>query len=444
MNALPSRRVAGLALLLPILFGSFCCGDAKEWQPPEELISTWFARAEVFAPFKKDEYPSRNPEDWIPISMTIHADGSVDGSIGNVRLSGCRIEKNRGWLGKKLNLKTDYIIRGGTLEGGIVAGDQERSRKFTIPFNIVDGRLKGSFMVLRSWKSPLPMFPRLALEKATRDQPDNPALSSLIEAERSFAKTSLEKGIRETFLTFLADEAIVFRPHAVSGKKWYQDRPASSGVLSWEPAFADVAASGDFGYTTGPWEYKQARTDSQSVAFGHFVSVWKKQANGEWRVVIDVGIEHAHPANRPAKVETAAKRIKAEAELAGGTNVSAERENLLQTDREFSNRSAANGFVSAFQMFAANDVRLYRPQLLPVVGKETARSALSEKPCRLTWQPIAGDVSVSGDLGYTYGTSTCESGEATHRSSYMRIWRKEAGGWRVVLDIENPWPDKEK
>ncbi len=192
MNALPSRRVAGLALLLPILFGSFCYGDAKEWQPPEELVGTWSARAEVFAPFKKDEYPSRNPDDWIPISLTIQADGLVDGSIGNARFSGCWIENNRGWLGKKLNLKTDYIIRGGALEGGIVAADLERSRKFTIPCNIVDGKLKGSFMVLKSWHSPLPMFPRLVLEKGTSDQADDPALRSLIEAERSFAKIFLE------------------------------------------------------------------------------------------------------------------------------------------------------------------------------------------------------------------------------------------------------------
>jgi|GEM_PF-97396 len=308
--------------------------------------------------------------------------------------------------------------------------------------SISDGKIKGSFVALRSCKSPLPASPRMVVEKGTTDSSNNPTLSSLLEAERSFAKMSLEKGIRESFLTFFADEAIVFRPHAVSGKKWYQERPASLGVLSWEPAFADVASSGDFGYTTGPWEYKQAKTDSQPIAFGHFVSVWKKQTNGDWRVVFDDGIEHSRPEHRLTRVETSHKQVKAESEDAPTSDVTTERQNLLMADQEFSNRSAVNGFVPAFGYYAADDVRLYRSDLFPIVGKESAQEALSEKPCLLTWQPIAGDVSISGDLGYTYGTADCQSDEATRRSSYMRIWRKEVEGWRVVLDIHHPWPDK--
>ncbi len=343
MNGLLSYRAAGLALLLPILFGCCSCVEAKGWQPPEELVSSWFAHAQVFALDMKGEYPSLNPGNWIPISLTMQADG------------------------------------------------------------LVDGKLRGRITVLRSWQPPLPMFPGFALEKGTSDQPDHPALDSLVEAERAFAQTCQEKGIRESFLAFLADEAMVFRPHAVSGRKWYQERPASSGVLSWEPSFADVAASGDFGYTTGPWEYKQARTDSQSVAFGHFVSVWKKQANGEWRVVIDEGIDHPQAAARPTKVETSSKPSAAKVVDGRIEDVAAERQKLLKTDQQFSDRSAANGTVTAFGFYVASDVRLCRHGSLPFVEKEAAQAILSEKPCRLAWQPIAGDLSASGDLGYTYG-----------------------------------------
>ncbi len=43
----------------------------------------------------------------------------------------------------------------------------------------------------------------------------SPALASLAEAERAFAKTSVEKGTREAFITFFADDGINFEPHPV-------------------------------------------------------------------------------------------------------------------------------------------------------------------------------------------------------------------------------------
>jgi hypothetical protein len=65
--------------------------------------------------------------------------------------------------------------------------------------------------------------------------------------------------------------AVVFRPMAVNGKQWYQQRPPSPGRLSWEPIYADISAAGDMGYTTGPWEFRKNSTDAEAVAFG---GVW--------------------------------------------------------------------------------------------------------------------------------------------------------------------------
>ena len=115
----------------------------SEWRPPDLLAGTWSGRVEVFAPFKKGEYPSTHPEDWIELRVQIRVDGRVDGQIGKAKLVGCQVRKNRGWLGRKLNIKTDYIICGGVLEGRVVPEDTETRRHFTIPFNIVDGKLNG-------------------------------------------------------------------------------------------------------------------------------------------------------------------------------------------------------------------------------------------------------------------------------------------------------------
>ena len=81
--------------------------------------------------------------------------------------------------------------------------------------------------------------------------------ASLIEAERAFSKTSEEKGIREAFLTWLAPDAIVFRPAPVEGRPVYEKMdPADPAVLTWEPEFAEIASSGELGYTTGPYRIK--------------------------------------------------------------------------------------------------------------------------------------------------------------------------------------------
>ncbi|MGH9424802.1 MAG: YybH family protein, partial [Terriglobia bacterium] len=118
---------------------------------------------------------------------------------------------------------------------------------------------------------------------------DNPHWTSLIEAERAFAATSLAKGTRAAFLEFLAEDSVLFRPGPIPGKKWIEEHPAPSTFLTWEPAFADVAQSGDLGYTTGPWEIRPTGPKDKPTAYGHFVSVWKRQTDGLWKVVVDLG-----------------------------------------------------------------------------------------------------------------------------------------------------------
>lgn len=99
----------------------------------------------------------------------------------------------------------------------------------------------------------------------------NSALQSMVETERAFARMSEEQGIRPSFMAFIADDGVLFRPTAVKGKKWMTENPLSPSekrpLLSWQPTFADIALMGDMGYTTGPWEYKADIHDAKPVAF---------------------------------------------------------------------------------------------------------------------------------------------------------------------------------
>jgi ketosteroid isomerase-like protein len=273
----------------------------------------------------------------------------------------------------------------------------------------------------------------------------NSALRSMVDTERAFARMSEEQGIRPSFIAFIADDGILFRPTAVKGKQWMTEHPLPPSdkrpLLSWYPTIAGMARQGDMGYTTGPWEYKNDIHDAKPVAWGHFLTVWKKQADGLWKFAIDLGISNPPPAEAAAPWQLP-KNYKAPKTMKGIWSFSTSK--LLARDRGFSKASAMVGAKAAFVSYAARDVRVYRDEKFPFVGQEMAVAALPARPNVWTWEPASGDVSISDDLGYTYGTYKIESNVSTPKiietGNYFRIWTKQGGVWKVLFDLTNPIP----
>lgn len=274
---------------------------------------------------------------------------------------------------------------------------------------------------------------------------------ALAAAERAFAKLAEEKGVRDAFLAYLADDAVLFRPRAVPGKEWVSSHPSPPIRLSWRPAFVEVAAAGDLGYTTGPYEVRGTRADDTAVSHGWFVTIWKKQPDSAWRVALDVGTPNPGAPPPPATGAAAAGlEHGGRREPRGGAaavDLAAARASLLEADRAFAKASLVQGTRPAYLAWLAPEARFYRDGSLPLVGKETIRRALSAsgRPEVLTWEPARADVSRSGDLGYTYGISGVKEdgpeGMTSNLGNYLRIWEKQSDlSWRVVLDWLQPLP----
>jgi ketosteroid isomerase-like protein len=281
------------------------------------------------------------------------------------------------------------------------------------------------------------------VQKPTTESP----LHSMVATERAFSQASAVKGTRDSFLMFIAEDGILFRPSAVLGKKWLLEHPVplveNRPLLSWQPTFAYMAAAGDMGYTFGPWEYKPNINDQKPSAFGHFITMWKKQADGAWRFAIDLGVSHPRSATPP--VPWAPAPIPKTTTNLASVPVAASREALLNRDREFSQESAKQGTVAAFTKFVAEEVRLFRNHHFPFVGKGDITAALEESNGVLTWQPESADASRSGDLGFTYGRYEVKNeGVLKAKGNYMRFWKKLDGVWQVVVDVEDPLPLTEK
>ena len=255
-------------------------------------------------------------------------------------------------------------------------------------------------------------------------------LNALIETERAFARLSVAGGTRDAFLANLDNNSIIFRPQAVPGKLWMEKNPPPTSQLTWQPAFADIAKSADLGYTTGPWEIRRTPQDAPA-GFGHYVTVWKKQPDGAWKIAIDIGISHAASA-KPASVES--PRIGSDVEQRHPENeIQAARGALLDAERAFS--TSTETYLSVL----AGDARVYRNNSFPFAGQAAIRRALADNKGTFVWKIINADASGSVDLGYTYGTAEfkpADTSKAVERVNYLRIWKRQAGGeWKVVLDL---------
>jgi ketosteroid isomerase-like protein len=270
-------------------------------------------------------------------------------------------------------------------------------------------------------------------------------LASLIAAEKAFAAASERQGTRAAFLAYLADDAILFRPHPVNGRKWMQEHPDQSGLLTWRPAFADISRSGDFGYTTGPYELRKERTDKKPFRTGSFVSVWRRQADSKWRVLIDTGIVYPQP-GAPPKAGTATSSVKLPPKAPAQSEDkadAAEREALMELDRAFAKEAARRG-GAAFLDRLSDDARLLRTNHFPMLTRREIRAFLAAQQGVMSWRPAGAEVSGAGDLGYTYGLAEHLPKGADAQaeySNYLRIWKRQPNGrLAVVLDVSSPTP----
>lgn len=131
---------------------------------------------------------------------------------------------------------------------------------------------------------------------------DAPDADVLMEADRAFSREVSEGGSAAWTRWFSEDGAMV-QPgvgeirgrEAIAEAATFLDDPNTT--LTWEPDRADIAASGDLGWTTGRYTSRSVGPDGETrTGTGRYVSIWRKQPAGSWRVVMDLG----NPTDDPA------------------------------------------------------------------------------------------------------------------------------------------------
>ncbi len=239
----------------------------------------------------------------------------------------------------------------------------------------------------------------------------------LVAAERAFAADASARSTREAFLAALADDGLVFQPGPTSGQRTWTDRAPDKNHLEWAPAMAEIAKSGDLGYTIGPWRFTEAEAKAPS-ATGWYFSIWRKQADGTWRVLLDHGIT-APAAAFPDEVQRR-----------GGVSIGPPPSWSVGIPELRSADLAPAGKLTS-RMVSADFLRL-RAGHAPDGSADG--QALASTATRLDTGLV---VSSGGDLSVTWGGGVGSP-------AWIRVWRRPAAedapgqGWQLAVDFAIP------
>lgn len=269
--------------------------------------------------------------------------------------------------------------------------------------------------------------------KNTFSQTSNGEVSSLVAAENYFEGIAKEKGIRKALITVSDDETIIFRPGPVKALNYFEKQKADDSQLSWHPILAKISRSGDWGFTTGPYQYRS----DENLTYGDYVSVWKMNNKGVWKLAIDMGISHKKPLSEPKLMFIDPKshrffRQKSEARKQ-------QREDMILTSDILFSKTLEKYDNLAYNVFIADEARLLFPGHEPIIGKRNIADFLRLKELEIQTEPTKADRALGSDLAYTYGQAKITRKGSITAYHYMRIWEVQDGfKWNVILEIFTP------
>jgi ketosteroid isomerase-like protein len=132
-----------------------------------------------------------------------------------------------------------------------------------------------------------------------------PDPAALLKADRAFAQATAERRL-EGFASFLEEDVTTIRPNSpvLKGKialveRWTALLRDPASTITWKPLRAVISSSGDLGFTVGSYEVtKDNGHGRQAAGSGKYVTIWRKQPDGSWKVTFDSGVQDTPPAGK--------------------------------------------------------------------------------------------------------------------------------------------------
>lgn len=273
-----------------------------------------------------------------------------------------------------------------------------------------------------------------ALATSLSSQDSHPAaLTGMVEAERAFARRATVVGWKQAFLEYFADDAVGFdgdRTVPAKAQIAQIPDPPKDAQLIWGPRYGDIAASGELGWLTGHSTSINPARNNGAPRYGNYTSIWKRQADGTFKVLIDVGV------NLPMEAPFAPGFVRAPAanRFRGTDSPEAATGSLRDADRAFNETARTSQAAAATGRLAAG-ARFHRFDVMPLTTERAILDWLATQPRWDAADTRFVEVARSRDLGYTYGSYAAAPG----KGFYIRAWAREGNGaWKIALDVLQP------
>jgi hypothetical protein len=117
------------------------------------------------------------------------------------------------------------------------------------------------------------------------------AADSILKVESAFETEAETLGTAAAFRDYM--DAVDGREFAgggdpLSGQAIVAAHKDDPGKLSWTPSEVFASKAGDMGVTWGRWAYALPKAGAKPIT-GRYVTVWRKDAAGAWKAIIDIG-----------------------------------------------------------------------------------------------------------------------------------------------------------
>lgn len=151
----------------------------------------------------------------------------------------------------------------------------------------------------RGWAAPTMLVivtAALSCGPTPQSMPDTRAADEAAIRDADIAWSSMaETRDLEAIVSYYTDDVIVLLPNmpAVVGKEAARELNRSMLAIQlsvkWQPERVEAARSGDIGYARGTYVLTVRGPDGAPVTDkGNYVEIWKKQADGSWKVAVEI------------------------------------------------------------------------------------------------------------------------------------------------------------
>ncbi len=138
------------------------------------------------------------------------------------------------------------------------------------------------------------MVTKMLVILALAGTPGEDIRQEVVCAETGFSRAAEAKD-KQMFLSFVDTDARFVTNRVARGREgvgdaWSAALSPDGPTIRWRPAVVEVTSDGNLAISRGPYRSTRTGDNGETVeSWGHFISTWRRNAEGRWQVVFDSG-----------------------------------------------------------------------------------------------------------------------------------------------------------